>query len=145
MIIIIIFCTSSATGDDVPSAKLPSIIDSSRAVEALKKRLEALTSLLQHNLSSISTSLRAKSTISEAEQQEAMKESVIPQTRTVSLLNVVSGKIKFEPQVFVEVVKILESEPSFRKQADELVCCYQGKYPHKTGQRSAAYVHYEYD
>ena len=119
---------SSATGADVPSAKLPSDVDSSRAVETFKNRLEALTSLLQHNLSSISTSLFAKSIISETEQQEAMKEIVIPKTRTVNLLNVVLSKIKYEPQVFVEVVKSIESEPSLWEQANELVHCYQGKY-----------------
>ena len=58
-----------------------------------------------------------------------MKETVIPKTRTVNLLNVVLSKIKFEPQVFVEVVKILESESSFQKQANELVHSYQSKIP----------------
>ena len=122
--VISIFFPTSA---DVPSAQLSSNIDSSRAVEAFKNRLEALTSLLQHNLSSVSTSLFTKSIISEAEQQEAMEETVITKTRAVILLDVVLSRIKFEPQVFVEVVKILESEPSFRKQANELVLCYQCK------------------
>ena len=72
-------------------------------------------------------SLFAKSIISEAEQQEAMKGTGAPRTRTVDLLTVVLNKIKFEPQVFAEVVKILESEPSLREQANELVHCYQGK------------------
>ena len=120
--------TSSATFADVPSSELPTVIDSSQAVKAFKNQLEALTSLLQSNLSSISTSLRAKSIISEAEQQEAMKESVIQKTRTVNLLNVVMNKIELESQVFVEVVKILKSEPSLQILANRLVCCYQGKY-----------------
>ena len=119
---------SSATCAGTPSAKLPAIIDSSRAVEAFKNRLEALTSLLQSNLSSISTSLFAKSIISEAEQLAAIEETGTSKTKTVKLLTVVLNKIKFEPQVFVGVVKILESELSFRTQADELVCCYQSKY-----------------
>ena len=59
-----------------------------------------------------------------------MKEIVIPQTRTANLLNVVLSKIKFERQVFVEVVKIIESEPSLQEQAYELVHCYQGKLSH---------------
>ena len=57
-----------------------------------------------------------------------MKETVIPKTRTVNLLNVVLSKIRFEPQVFVKVVKILGSEPSFQKQANDLVRCYQCKW-----------------
>ena len=73
-------------------------------------------------------SLFAKSIISKAEQQEAMKGPGTPNDRTVNLLTVVLSKIEFEPPVLVEVVKILESEPSFRTQADELVCCYQSKY-----------------
>ena len=48
-------------------------------------------------------------------------------TRTVTLLNVVLNKIKYEPPVFVEIVKILESEPSLRNRANELVHCYQRK------------------
>ena len=57
-----------------------------------------------------------------------MKETVIQKTRTVNLLNVVMNKIKHESQVFAEVVKILESEPSLQILANKLVCCYQGKY-----------------
>ena len=56
-----------------------------------------------------------------------MKETVIPKTRTVNLLNVVLSKIKYEPEVLVKVVNILESEPSFQKQANELVRSYRSK------------------
>ena len=118
---------SSATRVDVLSTKLPSTINSSRAVEAFKTRLIALTTQLQHNLTTISTSLYAKSIISEAKWQKAMNETPIPKTRTVNLLNAVLNKIKFEPQVFVHFVMILEMEPSLQVQANELVLCYQGE------------------
>ena len=52
---------------------------------------------------------------------------VIPKTRTVNLLNVVLNKIKYEPEVLVKVVNILESEPPFQKQANELVHSYKSK------------------
>ena len=76
----------------------------------------------------MSTGLYTKSIISEDEHQEAMKGAVIPKTRTVNLLTAVLSKIKFEPQVFVDFVKILETEPSLTVQAYELVLCYQGGY-----------------
>ena len=124
---LLIFFFSSATCAATPSTKLPSTIDASRAVEAFKTRLEALTTLLQHNLTDISTSLFTKSIISQAEQQKAMSETPIPKARTVTLLNAVLSKIKFEPQVFVDFVKILETAPALIVQANELVLCYQGE------------------
>ena len=39
----------------------------------------------------------------------------------MSLLSVVEDKIRAEPHVFTELVKILESEPTLRSQAKELV------------------------
>ena len=52
---------------------------------------------------------------------------VIPKTRTENLLIVVLNKIKFEPSVFVDFVKILKLEPSLHVQANKLVLCYQGE------------------
>ena len=43
----------------------------------------------------------------------------------MSLLNVVEDKIRAEPHVFTEFVKILESEPTLRSQANELVKKYR--------------------
>ena len=44
-----------------------------------------------------------------------------PIHRTVSLLSVVEDKIRAEPHVFTEFVKILESEPTLSLQAKELI------------------------
>ena len=48
-----------------------------------------------------------------------------PVDRTVSLLNAVEDKIGAEPHVFTEFVRILESEPTLRSQANELVKKYR--------------------
>ena len=118
---------SSATCADIPSTKLPSTINSLRAVEAFKTQLDALITQLQSNLSAVATSLYSKSIISQAELQEAKREMVIPKTRTENLLIVVLNKIEHEPQMFVDFIKILETEPSQREQANELVLCYEGE------------------
>ena len=44
--------------------------------------------------------------------------------RTVILLNAVEDKIKTEPLAFTEFIKILESDPSLRSLAAELVKSY---------------------
>lgn len=77
-------------------------------------------------MGSVSCSLQAKSIISQDNQQEAMKEAGIPKTRTLSLLNVVLDKIRFEPHVFMGFVKTLELIPSLQTQASKLVQSYQG-------------------
>ena len=56
-----------------------------------------------------------------------MKETIIPKTRAVALLNTVLNKIKFEPPVFVDFVNILEMESSLQVQAKDLVLCYLGE------------------
>ena len=50
-----------------------------------------------------------------------MNQVHIASVRTVSLLSVVEDKIRAEPRVFTEFVKILESEPTLRSQAKQLV------------------------
>ena len=50
-----------------------------------------------------------------------MNQVHIASVRTVSLLSVIEDKIRAEPHVFTEFVKILESEPTLRSQASELV------------------------
>ena len=54
-----------------------------------------------------------------------MNQVHIASVRTVSLLSVVEDKIRAEPRVFTEFVKILESEPTLRSQANELVKLYR--------------------
>ena len=50
-----------------------------------------------------------------------MNQVHIASVRTVSLLSVVEDKIRAEPHVFTEFVKMLELEPTLRSQAKELV------------------------
>ena len=54
-----------------------------------------------------------------------MNQVHIASVRTVSLLSVVEDKIRAEPHMFTEFVKILESEPTLRSQANELVKLYR--------------------
>ena len=77
--------------------------------------------LLQSDLSNIANKLYSKSVISEAALAEAMNQSHIASDRTVSLLSVVEDKIRPEPRVFTEFIEMLESEPTLRSQAKELV------------------------
>ena len=77
--------------------------------------------LLQSDLSNIANKLYSKSIIAKAALEEAMNHNHIASVRTVSLLSVVEDKIRAEPHVFTEFVKILKSEPTLRSQANELV------------------------
>ena len=62
-----------------------------------------------------------------------MNQVHIANVRTVSLLSVVEDKIRAEPPVFTEFVKILESEPTLKLQANELVKKYRhGMYVKKS-------------
>ena len=72
----------------------------------------------------IANKLYAKSLISAAdlEKTSSMSESYTARERTVSfLLNLLVDRIRVEPRVFTEFVKILESEPTLRPQAKELL------------------------
>ena len=80
--------------------------------------------LLQSDLPNIANKLYSKSIISAAALEEAINQVHIASVRTVSLLSVVEDKIRAEPHVFTEFVKILESEPTLRSQANELVTKY---------------------
>ena len=80
----------------------------------------------------MTTKLYSKSIISSDALLEAVNENHIASVRTVSLLSVVEDKIRTEPHVFTEFVKILESEPTLRSQANELVKKYRhGMYNRK--------------
>ena len=79
-------------------------------------------------------SLRSKSVISEEEQQAALNPASIQKTRALNLLTVVQHKISHQPQVFVEFVRIVESESSSRKLADNLVDSYLVASGIQTGQ-----------
>ena len=82
--------------------------------------------LLQSDLSNIANKLYSKSIIPAVSFEEAINQVHPPSVRTVSLLSVVEDKIRAEPNVFTEFVKILESEPTLRSQAKELVNEYRG-------------------
>lgn len=110
----------------LPSTKLPPNIDLSKAVKAFNGQIEALTSLLQSNLRTISSTLKDKSIISEEDQQKAMEETVDRKSRTLNLLNVVLCKIRYEARVFKGFVEVLESISSLQEQAHELVKSYRG-------------------
>ena len=103
------------------STSLPSDIDPQQAGKAFSDQLEAMTLLLQSNLPTITTKLYSKSIISSTAKKEALNPSHTEDARTVSLLDVVEKKIKAEPHMFTEFVKILESEPTLRAQAKGLV------------------------
>ena len=77
--------------------------------------------MLQHELPSIADMLYTKSIISRRTQTRVTNQVHEPIDRTVSLLSVVEDKIRAESHVFTEVVKILESEPTLKSQAKELV------------------------
>ena len=81
--------------------------------------------LLQSDLTNIANKLYSKSIISAAALAQAMNQVHIASDRTVSLLSVVEDKIRAEPHVFTEFVEILESEPTLRSQANELVMKYR--------------------
>ena len=106
------------------STHLPSDIEPQKAADAFKSQLEELTLLLQSSLPTITTKLYSRSIISKDALCEAVNENHIASVRTVSLLSVVEDKIRAKPHVFTEFVKILESEPTLRSQANELVKIY---------------------
>ena len=107
------------------STHLPSDIEPLKAADVFKSQRDVLTDLLQHNLPNIASKLYTKSIISATALAEAMNQVHVANVRTVSLLSVVEDKIRAEPHVFTEFVKILESEPTLRLQANELVKKYR--------------------
>ena len=111
------------------STHLPSDIEPLKAADAFKSQRDVLTDLLQHDLPNIASKLYTKSIISAAALAESMNQVHIASVRTVSLLSVVEDKIRAEPHMFTKFVEILESEPTLRSQAKELVEKYlKGKY-----------------
>ena len=99
---------------------LPSDIEPLKAADAFKSQLDVLTDLLQHDLPNIASKLYTKSIISAAALAESMNQVHIASVRTVSLLSVVEDKIRAEPHVFTEFVKIMESQPTLRSQARKI-------------------------
>ena len=81
--------------------------------------------MLQHDLPSLADELYSKDIISRRTLTKTTNQVHEPIDRTVSLLSVVEDKIRAEPHVFTEFVKILESEPTLRSQANELVKKYR--------------------
>ena len=85
-----------------------------KAGDAFRSQHVVLTDLLQHKLTYIANRLYSKSIISAAALSEALNQTHTAFNRTVSLLSVVEDKIRAEPHVFTEFVKILESIPTLR-------------------------------
>ena len=92
-----------------------------KAAVAFKSQRDVLIKLLQSDLSNIASKLYSKSIISAATLTKTTNQVHEPIDRTVFLLSVVEEKIRAEPHVFTEFVKILESERTLRSQANELV------------------------
>ena len=99
---------------------LPSAIEPLKAVVVFKSQREALV-VLQHNLSSVANKLYTKSIISRRALTTTTNQVLDLVDKTVSLLNEVEDRITAEPHVFTEFVRILDSEPTLRLQAKELV------------------------
>ena len=60
----------------------------------------------------MSTRLYSKAIISSDALHEVLNENYMTLVRATSLLSAVEDKIRAEPHVFIEFVKILESEPT---------------------------------
>ena len=103
------------------STHFPYDMEPVKAANAFKSQRDVLTDLLQHDLPNIASKLYTKSIISQAALAEATNHSHIASVRTVSLLSMVEDKIRAEPHVFTKFVEILESEPTMRSQAKDLV------------------------
>ena len=103
------------------STWLPSDIEPKRAADVLKTQRDSLMLLLRHMLPSITSMLYSKSIIHMIAYEETMDERKVPSVRTAFLLSTVEDRIRAEPHVFIEFVKILESEPTLRLQANLLV------------------------
>ena len=87
--------------------------------------LHVLTDVIQNDLAAVATKLYAKGLISQNTHENAMNQHQILRDRTVSLLSAVHDKIRAEPQVFTEFVKILESESTLKPVAKTLAENYQ--------------------
>ena len=106
------------------STHLSSAIKPLKAAHAFQSQRDDLLKMLQSDLSNIANKLYSKSIISNAVLEEATNQNHTATDRTVSLLSVVEDKIRAEPYVFTEFVKILESEPTLKSQAYRLVMLY---------------------
>ena len=107
------------------SFHLPSDIDPEIAADTFKEQRGALMGPLKNDLPNIANELYSKSIISADDLKDAMDDERDASVRTVTLLTVLETKIKAKQFVFIEVVKILEREPSFKSQASNLVKNYR--------------------
>lgn len=105
--------------------RLLSDIDPIKALGSFNNQRDSLTLLLQRNLTSIANKLLARSIISDETLDAALNPHNSAKWRTVSLLNTLAAMIKAKPQLFIDFVKILESEPPLQSLANELVLAYQ--------------------
>ena len=117
------------------STHLPSDIEPLQAGNVFNNQRNKLFPVLQIHLSNIAIKLYMESVISAAALADAMNQAHVAGVRTVSLLSVIEDKIRAEPRIFTEFVRIIESEPTLRSLANELVeeylkgICKHDKYP----------------
>ena len=104
---------------------LPSVIDPKKAADIVGKS-DALKILVRNDLTNIASKLYSRSVISKGVLEEAMNKMHSASDRTVELLGVVEGNIRADhkSQVFPKFVKVLQSEPHLRAQAEKLVGSY---------------------
>ena len=106
------------------SCSLPDEIEGRIAADVFRSQRDDLTLQLKHSLTEIASKLYAKAVITPASLERVVNQAQIPSVKTIVLLNAVEDRIKVEPWVFTEFVEILDSEPSLRSLASELVRSY---------------------
>ena len=110
------------------STSLPSVINPEGAAKVFRDQGDSLKLVVQNDLTSVASKLYSKSIITADARKKAMNQMHLDSDRAVSLLGVVEDRIRDEPRVFTEFVKILESDTVTRSAADKLVKMYcQGK------------------
>ena len=113
------------------STSLPSVIVPEKAAEVFRSQCDDLMLVVQNDLTSVASKLCSKFIITPAVRKNAMNQLYLDSDRAVSLLGVIEDKIRVEPLVFPEFIKILESAEvlAARSMANKLVHIYcQGTY-----------------
>ena len=106
------------------SSKLPPVINAEAAFTSFRSQQEELLGLVRSCLPTISTCLYSKRLISQDVCEESLNEKTVGSVRAAKLLSSVQSRIQSEPSDFVNVVHVLESEPSLTKSAQRLVETY---------------------
>ena len=113
-----LYCCHCSSGD------LPDEIEAQTAAKVFRSQRDTLSLQLKHSLTDVASKLYARSIVQSESLERAMLQAQIASEKTVVLLTAVEDKIKTEPWVFTEFVKILESDSSRRSLASKLVKSY---------------------